>query len=337
MSRILDQVVGHQDVIENFLNAFEHQRLGHSYLFVGPSGVGKKMTALGLAQALLCEKSPRACGVCGSCLRTQKPPTESLLVIEPVKNLIKIEQAEQVLQFLQLRSLSPRRVVIIDEADALNPQAANSLLKVIEEPPAGTVFFLIAPSTGHVLRTIRSRSQALSFGPLTVDEMKKRSPSPEWALRASQGSFERLAQLSQKEELEIRESAMAWLRDWMAEPQGFLKTEHRDMVRDRSVAQSLGQHLSWLLRDVAYFKTGGETLILNMDQKKFIQELSEKLSADQVFHAAQKSLQIQSQLESNFDAALVFERFWLETRPAQARPEVGRPAQGLSSAGRPNV
>lgn len=317
MSRLLDQVVGHQDVIENFLSAFEHNKLGHSYLFVGPSGVGKKTTALGLAQALLCEKSPRACGVCGSCLRVKKPPTEALLVIEPVKHQIKIEQAEQILQFLQLRSLGARRVVIIDDADCLNPQAANSLLKVIEEPPPGTFFFLIAPSTSHVIRTIRSRSQALSFGPLRVEEMKKRSLAPEWALRASQGSFERLAQLSQKEELEIRLSAMAWLKDWVNEPQGFLKAEHRDMVRDRSVAQSLGQHLSWLLRDVAYFKTGGESLILNMDQKQFLQELSEKMSSDQVFHAAGKSLKIQSQLESNFDAALVFENFWLETRPAQ--------------------
>ena len=61
MARILEQVIGHQEIIEKMLESFEAGRPGQTFLFVGPSGIGKKLTATGFAQALTCEKSPRAC------------------------------------------------------------------------------------------------------------------------------------------------------------------------------------------------------------------------------------------------------------------------------------
>jgi DNA polymerase III subunit delta' len=321
MARLLDQVLGHQETISRFLLSMESGKLPHTFLFVGPSGVGRKTVALALAQALTCEKNKSACGVCGSCLRIEKAikaktwQTESLLLIEPEKNLIKIEQAHQILNFLSLRSLNPQRVVIIDSADSLNPQAANSLLKALEEPPVGTFFFMIAQSSAHVLPTLRSRAQVVAFQPLSVDEMREKTQAPNWALKASQGSFERLDQLLQKEELEIRESALSWLQDWIETPMAYLKPEHREIVRDREAAKSLAAHLSWLFRDALYLKIGAESKVLNSDKVSVLKRLMEKVPQDVLFRSCEKAIWIEQKLNQNQDSSLVFEQFWIETSP----------------------
>lgn len=329
MARLLDSVLGHKEIIERFLHSMEAGRLPHNFLFVGPSGVGRKKTAMALGQALLCERSSQACGVCGSCLRIsalagqgankKSQPTgnrtESLLMVEPEKNQIRIDQAQEVLEFLSLRSIQPNRVVILNGAELLNPQAANALLKSLEEPPEGTFFFLIAPSAAHVLPTLRSRAQVVAFQPLSVTDMRKVASSPEWALRASQGSFERLAQLCEKEQLEIREGALAWLQDWSQDEMGYLKPEHRELMRDRGAARVLAHHLSWLLRDALYLKLGAADRILNSDKAQSLQKITESISAERLQDCCEKALKIERKLDANQDSTLVFEQFWIETRP----------------------
>ncbi|MEZ0392502.1 MAG: ATP-binding protein [Pseudobdellovibrionaceae bacterium] len=332
MAQLLKGVLDHQDIIQRFLNSYKEGRLPHTFLFVGPAGVGRKTVAIALAQNLLCEKSVPACGLCGSCLRVSNwasalnskknsatghaTGTESLWLIQPEKNQIRLDQAHQILDFLSLRTLSKNRVVIIDGAETLNPQAANSLLKSLEEPPVGTYFFLIAPSAAHVLSTLKSRAQVVAFSPLQPSDMKKKVSAPEWALRASQGSFERLSQLLEKDELEIRQSALAWLQDWASgEGQGYLKSENRELVRDRSVARSLAHHVSWLLRDAMYLKLGASEKVLNSDQIPVLEKLNQSLSVDHLLRACEKSLWIEQKLDQNQDSSLVFEQFWIETRP----------------------
>jgi DNA polymerase-3 subunit delta' len=330
MARLLDQLVGHDQIVERFLAARAAGRLPHTFLFVGTPGVGKKLTAMALAQALICEVSPEACGLCGPCVRISKlampatgvvakdfvPPhaTESLLVVEPERSVIKVDQAREVLDFLTLRS-NTRRAVIIDSAETLNPQAANSLLKVLEEPPDGTYFFLIASSPTQVLPTLQSRSQIVSFSPLTTEQMKKRSRAPEWALRASSGSFEKLQMLTEKVELEIRESACAWLQSWMKDPQGYLQDEFRQIARDRSIAPRLADHLLMLLRDAIFYQLGAKNSVMNLDKETFVAELA-KLPANSLNTAVEKALQLQKLLTQNFDSSLMFEQFWIESRHA---------------------
>src|SRR5688572_5901691 len=98
--RILDRVRGHAGVVSRLENAVATRKLASTMLFVGPSGVGRKQVALGLLQALACETSERGCGVCGPCRRIAGLQSESLLLIEPQKNSIKVEQAREVLDFL---------------------------------------------------------------------------------------------------------------------------------------------------------------------------------------------------------------------------------------------
>jgi DNA polymerase-3 subunit delta' len=330
MARLLDQLVGHQQIVSRFFHALSQERLPHTFLLVGPSGVGKKLTAFALAQALVCENSTQACGVCGACVRISKlamatkkgeasHSTESVLLIEPERSMIKIDQAREIIEFLSLRSVT-RRAVIIDSAETLNPQAANSLLKVLEEPPMGSYFFLIAPGPSQVLPTLRSRSQIVRFSPLAPEEMKKRTRAPEWAIRASGGSFEKLQMLTERTELEIRESACLWLKAWMKNPQGYLQEDLRAVVRDRSVAPRLADHLLSLLRDALFYQAGAKDAMMNLDKENFIAALAE-FPAPGLHVAVEKALQLQKFLEQNFDSSLAFEQFWIESRliPAEAR------------------
>jgi DNA polymerase-3 subunit delta' len=317
---LLSQIIGHENNISKFLQSLRNQTLPHAMLFVGPSGIGKKKTALALAQVLLCSMnaaatSSEACGRCASCLALAKGnETDSLLLISPEKNLIKIEEAQRILSFLSFKSLHGNRVIIIDGAELLNPQAANSLLKILEEPPEDTFFFLIAPSAAHVLPTLRSRSQVMSFSPLAISQMKSKISAPEWALRASQGSFERLAQLTERDEIENRQKAIMFLKTWRQEPQGYLQIGIRDLVRDKSAARSLAQSISWLLRDVFYVQNNQADQVLNVDQLDFLQSMAGLVDQEIALKACQKALMLESQLDANQDSSLVFESFWIETR-----------------------
>lgn len=313
MARLLDFVLGHENIIERILNAAHTDKLANTFLFVGPAGVGKKTTALALVQALMCEMRKDGCGECGSCLRIAKSQHEGLLVISPEGNQIKIEQSRHLLDFLSLRSLSKIRAIIIDSIDLMNPQSANALLKILEEPPENTYFFLIAPSSNHVLSTIRSRSQIIRFSPVPTDLMKKRSPAADWVLRASQGSFEKLSHLSDSDELAMREKAVQFIEMWLAQPKGYLLPEFRDLVRGRDGALRLAQHLTYLFRDAAFWNVGERSSIFNPDKKNLFESLC-KLTPEKLNFLSKQSLGLENALMANRDSQLVFEEFWIQTQ-----------------------
>jgi DNA polymerase III subunit delta' len=169
--RIFDSITGHKLTIKRLLHMLESGRLPNSLLFVGPQGQGKKKVALGLAQALLCDRSRSACGECPSCIGVYKMQSPGLIVLTSEGGPIKIEAARQVIEQLSLATWGRGRVVLIDEAEKLNPQAANSLLKSIEEPPERTHFILTAASQESVLKTIYSRSQVIRFRNLNREEL----------------------------------------------------------------------------------------------------------------------------------------------------------------------
>lgn len=316
MARLIDQIVGHQATLQKFLQAFQEGRLPATFLFVGPVGVGKFQAAKALAQALLCESTTEIapCGRCGGCLRVAKNQHESLLQIEPEKNVIKIESSREILDFLSFRSLTARRVVIIDQAEKLNPQAANSLLKILEEPPPGTFFFLIAPTTYHVLPTLRSRSQVLRFKPISIEDMKRVRPSAApWALRASFGSFMRLHELSSADEAEIRELATLTVRSWLEAKRAFLFDSIRDTVKDKAVSSSYFRHLALFFRDALHFQMGSTETLIQQGQMALLKELSQRPEAA-LLECFQRALKLETALQQNRDAQLTFEEFWIETQ-----------------------
>jgi len=178
-------IEGHDDNVERFRRILASGRLASTFLFVGPPGIGKRTFALKLAQALLCEVNVDAdlnpCGKCPSCQQVAagshpdlelvaKPADKSFI---PVETFIGDRDHRMRDGLCHNISLKPycggRKIAIIDDADYLNQEGANCLLKTLEEPPPKSVIILIGSSEQTQLPTIRSRCQIVRFRPLQQD------------------------------------------------------------------------------------------------------------------------------------------------------------------------
>jgi DNA polymerase-3 subunit delta' len=311
LARLLDQVFGHKDVVAKLLGTFASDRPGQTFLFVGPNGIGKKKVALALAQALLCETSRTACGACGSCRRVASGTNESLKVIASEGPQIKIEESREVIQFLNLQGLTKHRVIVIDQVQSLNLQAANSLLKTLEEPPPETYFFLIAPSVAGVLATIRSRSRVVGFKPLASEEIARGAGlAPAWAIRASQGSFEKLARLQEGAEQEFRGEALSLLQQFLEDKEFLTDNNWRDSFKERVKSQRILSYWISFLRDVLYFQEDQMNSIMNVDQEERLKTVSLR-SRDLILELVDKALTVEKEIFQNRDVQLLIEEFWI--------------------------
>ena len=173
-------IVGHRRLTALLSRAVAQGRLPPSLIFSGPSGVGKRLTALAVAQALNClaprasAELPRdACGQCPACVRIERLVHPDVLLLAPgEKGTIRIEAVREAIERSGYRPFEGRRrVVIVDEADALEPQAQNALLKTLEEPPSGSVFCLVSAMADALLPTVQSRCARLRFGSLGADDV----------------------------------------------------------------------------------------------------------------------------------------------------------------------
>ena len=171
----LRDIVGHRHLLELLGAAATRGSLPPSLIFAGPAGIGKRAAALALAQTVNCP-TPRdgdACGVCASCTRIARLVHADVLLIEPGDSgSIKIDQIRDAVDRTGYRPFEGRRrVVIVDDADAMIGEAQNALLKTLEEPPPSSMFVLVTARPDMLLPTVRSRCQQLRFGQLHADEV----------------------------------------------------------------------------------------------------------------------------------------------------------------------
>lgn len=310
MGRILDQVIGHREIIHRLLETHRQNRVPNTLLFFGPDGVGRKKVALGWAQALLCEVDPSGCGQCGSCLRVEKNQSEGLRIITPEKNQIKIEQSRDVLHFLNLQALTPYRVIIFDGAESLNAQAANALLKVLEEPPPKTVFILIAPTPRHVLTTLRSRSLKVNFHSLSHEELAQVMPAPTWAIEAAGGRVTKLRELLDSSTSEDRGRVLEMLQWWLEDGQSYLRPAFRERVKDREFAETLALGFQGFFRDLE-----SDCFQLNLSQQfPEAKALRSRFPQRGVQEIYQLCLGLERELKAYRDSQLLFEEFWIRSR-----------------------
>ncbi|SKA71211.1 DNA polymerase-3 subunit delta' [Thiothrix eikelboomii] len=157
----------HQTIWQQLKVARQQQHLPHALLFSGQLGCGHEHLVYALAQSLLClqpDAAAYACGQCRSCkvFAAQAHPDFMLLDLAEDKQVITVEQVRSLHHFLELsRSYSPHRVVMIIHADAMNTNAANSLLKSLEEPADNSYILLFTAHPTQLMPTIRSRCQQL--------------------------------------------------------------------------------------------------------------------------------------------------------------------------------
>ncbi len=162
-----------------FSRIFFSGQLAHAYLLVGPQGMRKQELAMHWAKLLLCS-SPKLdqslcepCGLCLSCRKTERGTHPDLVIIRPESSMIRIEQVRELQKNLAFSPLeADRRVCLILGMEKINLQAANSLLKTLEEPPSKTHLILTATSTKSLLPTIVSRCQLIHLGGEGIEGIK---------------------------------------------------------------------------------------------------------------------------------------------------------------------
>ncbi len=231
-----DDLVGHASAIDRFRRSVERNRLASTYLFVGPEGVGKHAFALKLAQALLCETNPaerlEACGVCPACQQVAARTHPDLILIDkpkdkafiPVETFIGDREHRRQRGLCHDIGLKPfrggRKIAIINDADFLNQEGANCLLKTLEEPPPKSLLILVGTSEQRQLSTIVSRSQIVRFAGLETSEVEQllgRLSSVETDVAASElaaasgGSVATAVRLSETETFEFRQQLLTFL------------------------------------------------------------------------------------------------------------------------------
>jgi len=240
---MFDQIVGNERARDVLRRMLEQRRVPGALIFAGEEGVGKKLFALELAKALNC-RAPRgveACDVCSACVRIARlaqagAETDSLIIwgeyqdvglVRPEKRFITVDQARAIERETNFRPYEGRaRVFIIEEADKMNPQAGNALLKTLEEAPPTAHLILLATRTASLLPTIRSRCQFIRFAPLTASEIEaylvkhKQRAGAEARLAAqlAQGRLGRALSLNLDEYRQQRDAMLVVLEALAARP-----------------------------------------------------------------------------------------------------------------------
>lgn len=169
----LRDIIGQPAAVTCLTRLAERGRVPHALLFHGPDGCGKRTTALALAAAVNCTDGAAgdACGVCAVCGRIAKGIEVDVRTFEPTRNEFRREQAAQLRDEAFLSpNASKKKFLILDAAHHITPEAANLLLKVLEEPPDTTIFILLTDNPHLMLPTIKSRSMQIPFRPLSEPE-----------------------------------------------------------------------------------------------------------------------------------------------------------------------
>jgi DNA polymerase-3 subunit delta' len=272
-----DNIIGHEKS-KNLLRMFlENKNIPHAFLFYGQEGVGKKLVAKEFAKHLFCEHGS-ACGECNPCIKLERGSHPDLILIEG-DNSIGIDQSRMLSkEICEYPYESEKRVIIIDQAETLTREAANALLKTLEEPPPYNHFFLITSAEKEIPPTIRSRCNRVFFTPLSREQLKH------FFLQSTDADEERADLLAG-----ISYGSISCGLFW-AEKDNFLLRRmiielitgnNKSFVRASSIAEKiaktnmgLGMYLAFLLsffRDLLVVKHSQDlTLIVNKDVEELL-------------------------------------------------------------------
>lgn len=168
------EVLGQAHAEAQLKSAVESGRLGQSYLFSGPDGVGKTLMAKNLAAAVFCTGESKPCGECNDCRMMLSDRHPDFIMVEPEgsSRAIKIDQVRDLIANMSLRPMQgPHRVAVLRESDRMREEAANAILKTLEEPPSFAMLILTSARPRVLLPTIRSRCQEIHFGLLSNENV----------------------------------------------------------------------------------------------------------------------------------------------------------------------
>lgn len=168
-------IIGHEDIVKHFKSSIELGKVSHAYILNGEKGVGKKTLASVVAKSLQCETGTAdPCGECKSCLQAESNNQPDIIWVNHEKpNVISVDEIRsQIVNDIDLKPYSSKyKIYIVPDAQMLNLQAQNALLKTLEEPPEYAIIMLLANNVDKFLPTVLSRCIVLNFKPVKPLEM----------------------------------------------------------------------------------------------------------------------------------------------------------------------
>ncbi len=308
-----EKVRGHKAVVRAFARAVERGRLAHAYHFAGPPGVGKRLFAVELAKALLCENPPAgrfdSCDRCPACLQIAADAHPDCFVagLPPDKHEWPIEQMHELLHAFTLKSVRGRgKVAILDDADDLNEESANAFLKTLEEPPPRSVIILIGTSPDRALPTILSRCQLVRFAPLAesiVADLLRAQGVEDPALvprlaRLSGGSPGQARALADPALWDFRRDVLRQLTAPQIDSVGlakawsqFVEEAGKETLAHRRRASLVLRLLLEFFDDVLRVQLGGTPRLAEPDELRILETLARRVGVDKTLSLLERCLQ----------------------------------------------
>ncbi|MBI5183917.1 MAG: DNA polymerase III subunit delta' [Nitrospinae bacterium] len=285
-------------------NTLRNGSVGHAYLFFGPEGIGKRLTAITFAKALNClNEKGDSCDECNSCRKIEGGNHPDVIIINPEGVYIKIEQIRRLQRMVNFKVYEGRRkVVILDSINEMTDEASNSFLKTLEEPPDETILILLSTNIHTLLPTIISRCQGIRFNLLPVESImevliKKKGVGIEEArliASLSNGRLGKAISIDIETTLKDRGDAFSILSDPLAEGVCSIFSKADIWAKDGDNIHDLLDHLSNLCRDIAILKSSrNHDFIVNLDMIDELRLLSERLSfstVQNIFQTVQNTI-----------------------------------------------
>lgn len=320
-------VVGQEKAKQILRLAFGRQKTSHAYLFQGPAGVGKRLTASAFAAFLNCREQEGAdsCGRCPACRKMASGNHPDVLVLEPDGAQIKIDQIRALKKALSYPPVEAgyRVVVLADiHQTMVRREVANSLLKTLEEPPAQTVFVLTAVEAAGILPTIASRCQVIPFYPLSYElvcaalSADGLPPDRAYAMASiAEGSIGRARDLAKTDLLAARKTIVEGLSGLTQTQPGAVERLFALAEQAALRKEELGDLLELLklwLKDLMTLVAGGPPeYLVNHDLRQAMAAVRERWSVAQLVERVDLINQAQKQLRHNCNRAFVCEvLFW---------------------------
>ncbi|HEY8670838.1 MAG TPA: DNA polymerase III subunit delta' [Terriglobales bacterium] len=351
---------GNSDVVRSIREMLARERFPHAVILAGPAGSGKYTLATMIARAMNCLEQPKTdglpdfCGKCSNCLRiaqaedlesrcaeavearealkeTDKKETRlfiqthpNVLVIppDPPQMMIKVDQVRRVIETIYFRPSEGGERVFIFTDSAFMKEAANSLLKVLEEPPEFATIFLLAESPGELLPTIRSRSMVLQLSNLSTDEIEEylSRHRPDWkpqqralVARLCEGAVGRARTFDLPAYSAARQNALTILKTALRSGEHselFKITEtYRAGVEGRAKIEILLRCLYSLLQDLLFLDAQSPGLVRNTDILPDLQKLGQSADFEWLTFAAERLAEVERGLRRNLLRSLSLDAF----------------------------
>jgi DNA polymerase-3 subunit delta' len=329
--------IGHDWAVELLGQAIAAHRLAHSYLIAGPEQIGKTHLAIELAAALNCRASQPPCQGCSSCQRTMAGRHPDVTWIQPERDRILIEQVRNLPYELSLSPvLGKWRVCVLSDFHRATPEAANALLKTLEEPPAHAVLILTATDPSLLLPTIVSRCQILTLRPVSQTAIAGALVQQHGLPRDRAEHLARLAggrvgwAIAAAGSPSLLEQRSGWIEQLLSALQS-TRAQRLDLAETLAKSDALPEMLrTWetVWRDVLLLASGAADGCTHTDYAAPLEALAQAYSVGEASIVIQGILSTQKQLDQNANTRLALEVLLLGWR----RPPLAGAVSGAQSA-----